>query len=162
MKNTRSIVAFASLACFAALALGLASGGAWAQGHKGGGGGGGGGSPFGGSPFPSTPSTPSTPTVTPSTPSSVPSTPIGSSSGGGSPGAGLTPVAADPLSTPIAPGAGTPPPVDRFRELHGHAHAHLCKATGCEQYCDGRERAIAADKRENFVKQCRSYCMEKC
>lgn len=81
----------------------------------------------------------------------------------GGPGFG-TP-AVDPLSTPstpITPAAGSAPPPDRFRELHGHAHAHLCKAKGCEQYCDGRERAVGAGKRDTFVLQCRTYCMEKC
>lgn len=140
----------------------LVSGAALAQGNSGKGGGGGGGGPpsfGGGSPFPSTP------TVTPTAPAPMPSsptmtTPIGGSTGGGS---GFGTPAVDPLSTPSTPlAAGTPPPVDRYRELHGHAHAHLCKAKGCDQYCDGRERAVAADKRDTFTKQCRSYCMEKC
>jgi hypothetical protein len=38
----------------------------------------------------------------------------------------------------------------------------LCKAKGCEQYCDGRESAVGADKRQTFVNQCRTYCTEKC
>ena len=129
---------------------------AWAQGKGGagpGGGGPGGGAP-GGSPFGG--STGST-TVTPSVPSM--STPAAISAPGGTPTSGSGGVALDPLSTPAA---GSPPPVDRYRELHGHAHLHLCKAQGCDQYCDGRERAMGADKRETFVKQCRSYCLEKC
>jgi hypothetical protein len=153
MKKARGLAALVSLV-FAVLVCA----GAWAQGNSAGKGGGGGGPPsVGGSPFPS-------PTPTP-TPTITPSTPIGAPSGGGAtfgtPGA----VALDPLSTPstpATPAAGSPPPPDRYRELHGHAHARLCKSKGCEQYCDGRERAIGADKRELFVKQCRSYCMEKC
>jgi hypothetical protein len=143
------------------------SGGAWAQGNSGKGGGAPGGPPgLGGFPSPTpapapapAPAPVTTPTFTPSTPMS---TPIGAPSGGG---AGRTAVGTDPLSTPatpLTPAAGSAPPPDRYRELHGHVHAHLCKAKGCEQYCDGRESAMGADKREVFVKQCRSYCMEKC
>jgi hypothetical protein len=136
----------------------VAASGAWAQG-KSGGAPGGGPPGLGGSPFPSpTPSPAPTPM-----PAITPSTPIGGASGGST--FGTPAVATDPLSTPatpLVPAAGSAPPPDRFRELHGHVHAHLCKARGCEQYCDGRESAVGADRRDTFVKQCRSYCMEKC
>jgi hypothetical protein len=142
----------------AVLSLLVAASGAWAQGKSGGAPGGGAPGVGGGSPFPSP-----TPAPSPAPMPITPSTPIGGAPGGSS--FGTPSVATDPLSaptTPLAPGAGSAPPVDRFRELHGHAHAHLCKDKGCEQYCEGRERSAGADKRPTFVRQCRAYCMEKC
>jgi hypothetical protein len=139
----------------------IAASGAWAQGKGGGAPGGPPGPGGGGSAFPSPTPTPAPTPIT--TPGVTPSAPIGGASGGS--GFGTPAVATDPLSapaTPIAPGAGSAPPVDRYRELHGHARAHLCKDKGFEQYCDGRERGAGADKRAAFVGQCRSYCMEKC
>lgn len=100
---------------------------------------------------------PAVPLAAPTPPQAAPTAPRAAA-----PAAPAAAVPAASQAARAASGGGDPP--DRFREDHGHVHAHLCDKQKCDTYCEAKEENVWANERSFMLakRECMQYCRQDC